>query len=102
MEHQGDVTRDRPTAELLRERLAATVPLDDALIELLQDLLGRLCREALPPGGQTLGRLLTNTGTHVEVLETIKEYGKKVIAQSAGEAERAVALRSTLPPSPRH
>ena len=78
-------------AALLRTRLSGTLPLDPAVVDALPAILGRVCRELLPMGGRSLGGVLLDSETGLDVLETIKDYGKKLVAGKDSEAEHAVS-----------
>ena len=91
MHDEDDTSRVDTPAEMLRERLDGAMPLDDAATELLPEIVARLLREALPVGGQSLGRVLLDPATDLRVIKTIKQYGKKLTTHTTSEAERATA-----------
>jgi hypothetical protein len=89
-EHK-ELDGDDAKAQLLYDRITGTLPLDPALISLLPIILGRLCREILPMGGESISNLLLNPKTELSVIKKIKDYGKDLASSADSEIERATA-----------
>jgi len=83
---------DRAKADLLRARLAGTMPLDVDVVDALPAILGRLCRQLLPLEGRPLGEVLLSPQTDRATIETIKDYGKGLAGRQDGEVEHSVAV----------
>ena len=82
---------DTTTAELLRDRLAGTLPLDANIVDLLPVILGRLSRELLPLGGRRLGEALIDPSLDLGVIDQIKGHAKKLASREGSEVDHAVA-----------
>jgi len=83
---------DQACRDLLLDRLVSSLPPDRALIELLPEILSRLCRQLRPFAGESLRTLLLDPGMDLAVLERIKDHAKELGSNAAGEVERDVAL----------
>jgi hypothetical protein len=74
-------------AELLRDQLAESLPLDAGIAGLLPDILTMVCEKLRPFTGCSFGALLLDPQTDLLLLETIKDLHKKQ-AQSAPSGPR--------------
>ena len=83
---------DRARGDLLRLRLAGTLPVRAEMAKELPAIVTRLCKELLPLQGKSLGDVLLDRHTPLNVLETIKDFGKKASAQKDRKAEHDVAI----------
>ncbi len=87
---------DERYTELLSDWLARQLP--PSLVEtqdlesLLPAVLRQLCRELRPFSGDSIGLLLTDFRTDVQVLRTIKDYAKEVGEVATDKLERDAAL----------
>jgi hypothetical protein len=92
----GVRSSDERCAELLHDWLAQQMPPDPAethaVVSVLPEALGQLCRRLRPFSGDSIGLLLTNADTDVRVLRRIKDHAKESGAAAASEIEREVAL----------
>jgi len=89
---EGESDPDTSKEELLRLRLAGTLPLETAVIDAIPAIAGRLCEELLPLRGKALGESLLDEGTALDVLEKVKAYGKKLAAREDSDVEHAVSV----------
>ena len=78
---------DEQKESLLRARLAGTLPLEKEVLDALPIVAGQL----LPLGGGSVGRALLDADTPLEILQKIKDYGKKLALARKSEAEHAAA-----------
>lgn len=78
-------------AELLRDWLAGTLPLDPAVAELLPAVLMRLFRELRPFAGETFGSLLKDPETNITTIKKIKNFSKRIVESAKSEAEHDAA-----------
>jgi len=84
---QGPLHPDEQKESLLRARLAGTLPLEKEALDVLPIVVGQL----LPLGGGSLGRALLDADTPLEVLQKIKDHGKRLALAGKSEAEHAAA-----------
>jgi len=80
------------TAQLLKARLAGTLPLDTTVVEELPAILGQLRKDLMPLGGRTLGEALIDPKSDLGVIKKIRRYAKKMASRKRSEADRAVAV----------
>ena len=78
---------EQEKAEVLHERLADVLPLEQAVLEALPAMLKHLYRELLPLAGESLGNMLQDSHTDISVVRKIKDYGKKTTAAASSEAQ---------------
>lgn len=76
--------------ELLHDRLAAKMPLEQAVAQALPQVFAQLCREVKPFTADSLRALIVNSDTDVSVLKKIKNYNKKLSDRLQSEAEHDV------------
>ena len=88
----GEADLDRARADLLRLRLAGTLPVKTEMAQALPAIVTRLCKELLPLEGRSLGEVLLDRHTPLDVLETIKDFGKKASARKDRKVEHDVAI----------
>jgi hypothetical protein len=81
-----------PTAQLLKARLAGTLPLDTTVVEELPAILGQLRKNLMPLGGRTLGEIITDSKSDLGAIKKIRRYAKKMASRKRSEADRAVAV----------
>lgn len=89
---EGKAETEQAKADLLRVRLAGTLPLKKRVVQDLPAILGRLRDDLLPLGGKALGEALLDKQSSLEMLQTIKEYGKELAAGSDRKVEHAVGI----------
>jgi hypothetical protein len=77
--------------QYLEDRLASPLALDPEEVDSVTAVLGRPCRELLPLAEKSLGDLITDTDTSLEVLATLREYGKALSLRWEDGLEHAVA-----------
>ena len=80
------------TAQLLKARLAGTLPLDTTVVEELPAILGQLRKDLMPLGGRTLGEVVTYPKSDLGAIKKIRRYAKKMASRKRSEADRAVAV----------
>jgi len=80
------------TAQLLKARLAGTLPLDTTVVEELPAILGQLRKDLMPLGGRTLGEVVTDSKSDLGAIKKIRRYAKKMASRKRTEADRAVAV----------
>jgi hypothetical protein len=87
---------DERYAELLHDWMARQMSPDPIetqdWVSLLPEAMGQLCQELRPFSGDSVGFLLTDPDTNVQVLRRIKDYAKESGATAASEVEREAAL----------
>ncbi len=71
----SDVAQDK--AELLRNQLAESLPLDAGMAHILPNILTMVCEKLRPFTGCSFGALLVDPETDLLVIETIKDLHKK-------------------------
>jgi len=89
---QGAASVDRAAGELLRARLAGTLPVDTAVVNASPAMLGRLRGELLSLAGRPLEEVLLDADTDLDVIKVIKDYGKKLAALRDSEADHSAAI----------
>ena len=90
-EEQSGKDAAETKAELLRARFAGPLPLETTVIEALPALIGKLCQNLLPLGGKSLKEVLLDEETDLQIIEQIKDYGKK-LAKRDDESDQAVGI----------
>ena len=85
------VDQEQKKTELLHDWLAASLPLETALVESLPKILRHLCQELRPMAGKPFGDLLKEPNTDIAAIEKIKDYSKKIVASAKSEAEHDAA-----------
>ena len=75
-------------ARLLQEQLEKTVSIDGLVAESLPAAVERLRRELRAVTGRKLGSVLFDPRTPLTVLESVKDYAKKLAARATTEPER--------------
>lgn len=88
----GMADPDEQRAQRLRDWLARPLPPDEDLQEMLPEGLGQLCRKVRPFSGDTIGSLITDPNTDVQVLERIKDLAKEQGTVAENEIDHEVAL----------
>jgi hypothetical protein len=83
---------DRVAGELLRARLAGTLPLDSVVIDALPAIIGRLGQELVPLSGKSLGEALLDPHTDSRTLTRIKAHGKKLAIRKDSDADHAAGV----------
>ena len=83
---------DQAAGELLRARLAGTLPLKTAVVDALPAILGKLGKDLLPLSGKSLGEVLLDESTDLKAVKAIKDYGKRLAARKDTEADHAAAI----------
>ena len=89
---EGKDNSTHTTAQLLKARLAGTLPLDTTVVEELPAILGQLRKNLMPLGGRTLGEALIDSKSDLGVIKKIRRYAKKMASRKRSEADRAVAV----------
>jgi len=79
-------------AQLLRRRLAGPLHFDKSCVDSLSAILDRPCPELQPIAGRQLGEVLLDPTTPLEILETLKQYGKGLSGQWDEGPEHIVAV----------
>ena len=77
---------------MLNEKFAAVLPLDPNVTDSLPTVLGRPCRELLGITAKSLSDILTDPKTDIGIIETIKDYGKRLSASEIESFQQAIAL----------
>jgi hypothetical protein len=84
--------RHGPTvSELLQEILSSDLPLDPTLPDSLPVVLNWPSHEVLAVSGQTIGELLLDCRTDLEVIKTLKDYGKELARRGRPGMKQAAA-----------
>ena len=87
----GQQPAPQAAAQLMRQRLAGPLRIDGC-VDSLSSLLERPCPEMLPVADRPLGEVLLDPGTPLEILETLKQYGKNLSARWEEGPEHVVAV----------
>ncbi len=82
---------DEARRQSLHDGLAEALPLDPAMAKVLPEILGRLCEQLRPFASASLGRLLTDPNTDVEVLTKIHDLQKQAAQAAETQARREAA-----------
>lgn len=90
-EDHRNVDTDQDKAELLRDQLAESLPLDAGVAHLLPSILGEVCEKLKPFTGCSVKDLLTDSETDPLVAEAIKDIHKKQAESAPSECAREVA-----------
>ena len=90
----GDRPAEQAAADLLHDRLAGPLPLDEAVVDSLPVLLGRLSRELLPLAGRSLADVLLDPATKPGSGEGPSSRPAGAASQPAGLA----SLKAGKPP----
>jgi len=88
----GPADRDQRRRDLLLDHLACSLPPDPALLEVLPQILGRLCQKLRPFSGESLRTLILDPQSDLVVLERIKDHAKDLGTRAGSDLEREVAL----------
>ncbi|MGB2819734.1 MAG: hypothetical protein WBF17_02040 [Phycisphaerae bacterium] len=76
----------------LEDRLAASLPLEPDVVDSVTALLNRPCHELLPLAKRPLGDVLTDAATSLDVLKTLRDYGRALALRWEEGPESAVAM----------
>ena len=87
----ADLTPDEVKEELLGMRLAGSLPLTQKQANDLAVLMGEF-RKHLPLQGRSLGEVILDEETELDVLSEIKEYGKSLSTAPESEVDRDIGL----------
>ena len=79
-------------AQTLEALLVGTLALDTTVLYALPTVIGQLDKDILPGGGTTLGEVLTNPKSDLDMIKKIKRYAKRVSSRKDSEAEHTVAV----------
>jgi len=90
LEEQSDTNELKKA--MLSEKFTTVLPLDPDLGASLPAVLGRPCRELLSVAAKSLSDILTNPKTDVSIIETIKDYGKRLSVSEIEPFQQALAL----------
>ncbi|MDP6636748.1 MAG: hypothetical protein QGG42_17755 [Phycisphaerae bacterium] len=79
-------------AELLRQRLAARLDFDKNCVDSLPAILNRTCPELQPVADCSVGEALFDPAAPLDILDTLRQYGKGLSRQWDEGPEHAVAV----------
>ena len=88
---QDDLLATGTPAEPLRKMLAGKLSLDPVMPDSLPALLKRPCEELRGAADHTMRDLLLDSKTDLTVIQTLKDYAKKLARRSGAEAKEAAA-----------
>ena len=77
-------------ADLLRDRLAQKLPLDQVVARILPKALSQVCEEIQPFDGNSFGLLLNDPSTDITIIKGIKDNSKKRSQHVSSESEQIV------------
>lgn len=83
---------DTQLAALLRDRLVCPLTFEREAIDALPPALGAMCRELAALANRSLGEVLLDSRSELNVLEAVKEYGKRLAARPKDGREHTAAL----------
>ena len=83
-------TDDQIRSEHLHDLLAEKMPVDQALAQILPDVLAEICEEIKPFTGHSFSQLILNPDTDLRVLKRIKDFTKEWQKKAASDLERDV------------
>ena len=83
-------TDDQIRSELLHDFLAEKMPVDQALAQILPDVLAQMCEEIKPFTGNSFSQLILNPDSDLLVLKRIKDFSKEWRKKAASALERDV------------
>ena len=83
-------TDDQIRSELLHDFLAEKMPVDQALAQILPDVLAQMCEEIKPFTGNSFSQLILNPDSDLLVLKRIKDFSKEWRKKAASDLERDV------------
>lgn len=86
------INNDEKRAELLRDCLATSLPMDQETLDLLPRIFKGICRDLRPFTGESIGSLVIDPQTDFIVIERIKNWAKEFGSSTEDETEREVAL----------
>jgi hypothetical protein len=89
---EGKYNSTHTTAQLLKARLAGTLPLDTTVVEEMPAILGQLRKDLTPLGVRTLGEALIDPKSDLGVIKKIRQYAKKMASRKRSESDRTVAV----------
>ena len=92
LDEQEQGTHEQPKAELLRARLAGTLPLAPDVVDALPAIFGRLSKELIPLSGKTLDEVLRDPDVSLDVIQTVKDYAKDLASRAGSEADHAASI----------
>ena len=85
-------TDDQIRSELLHDLLADKMPVDQALAQVLPDILAQMCEEIKPFSGNSFSQLILNPDADLLVLKRIKDFTKEWQKKAASDLERDVIV----------
>lgn len=77
-------------AQLLEMRLSGSLPLDTRVIDELPVIIGKLRDSLLPHGGKSLGDVLNDPESDLDMIKKVRRYAKKMASQKKTDVEHAV------------
>ena len=87
----GDAVTDT-NAQPIEAQLVGTLALDTTVLDNLPTVIAQLDKDIFGGGGETLGKVLTDPRSDMEIIKKIKRYAKSISSQENSEGERTVAI----------
>jgi len=85
------VSPDHRNAEMLRDYLSGTLPLDHVVSELLPEILAECCQKMKLFTDQSFAALLADPATDISILNKIKDFNKTLVESAQSPEEHDVA-----------
>jgi hypothetical protein len=83
-------TDDQIRSELLHDLLADKMPIDQALTQIMPEILAQMCEEIKPFAGNSFSQLILNPDADLLVLKRIKDFTKDWRKKAVSDFERDV------------
>ena len=90
--YDEDENIDHSASRLMQAHLAGTLPLDTKVIDELPAIIGRLRKDLIPYAEKTLGEVLTNPKSDLDIIKRVRRYAKRMAARKNTKAKHAVAI----------
>jgi len=91
-ESEKQLDQDQKKADLLRDKLAEALPLDQSALKSLPASLVHLCENLGVFSSEPIGNLLRNPKSEISVIKMIKDYSKDLSKSAKSEAEHDTAI----------
>ena len=79
-------------AQLIEAHLVGALALDTSVLDNLPTVIAQLDTDIFGGGGETLGKVLADPMSDMEIIKKIKRYAKGINSQENSEGERTVAI----------
>jgi hypothetical protein len=89
---EKEANQNQIKAELLRDRLAETLPLNPSMLKFMPKVLVHMCHKLEVLAGKPIGKLILDPQTDISLVKNIKDYSKNLSESAKTEAENDTSV----------